>query len=58
VLAAQRLLAESAGGTYHHLADQDVPAALLVGNVKSRYIHEEARPWETRISPAPGVRHR
>src|SRR5580693_6982035 len=29
VLAAQRRLAESAGGTYHHLADQDIPAALL-----------------------------
>jgi two-component system, OmpR family, sensor histidine kinase KdpD len=29
VLAAQRRLAESAGGTYHQLADQDVPAALL-----------------------------
>jgi K+-sensing histidine kinase KdpD len=29
VLAAQRQLAESAGGTYHQLADQDIPAALL-----------------------------
>jgi len=29
VLAAQRRLAESAGGTYHQLADQDIPAALL-----------------------------
>jgi len=29
VLAAQRRLAESAGGTYHQLADEDIPAALL-----------------------------
>jgi two-component system, OmpR family, sensor histidine kinase KdpD len=29
VLAAQRRLAESAGGTYHQVADQDIPAALL-----------------------------
>jgi hypothetical protein len=29
VLAAQRGLAESAGGTYHQLADEDIPAALL-----------------------------
>ena len=28
-LAAQRRLAESAGGSYHQLADQDIPAALL-----------------------------
>jgi two-component system sensor histidine kinase KdpD len=29
VLAAQRRLAESLGGTYHQLADEDIPAALL-----------------------------
>jgi two-component system sensor histidine kinase KdpD len=29
VLAAQRQLTESVGGTYHHLADRDIPAALL-----------------------------
>jgi two-component system sensor histidine kinase KdpD len=29
VLAAQRRLTESVGGTYHQLADQDIPAALL-----------------------------
>jgi two-component system, OmpR family, sensor histidine kinase KdpD len=29
VLAGQRRLAESAGGSYHQLADQDIPAALL-----------------------------
>jgi two-component system sensor histidine kinase KdpD len=28
-LAAQRRLAESAGGTYHQLADEDIPTALL-----------------------------
>ena len=29
VLAAQRRLAESVGGTYHQVADEDIPAALL-----------------------------
>jgi two-component system sensor histidine kinase KdpD len=29
VLAAQRQLIESLGGTYHQLADEDIPAALL-----------------------------
>ena len=29
MLAAQRRLAESAGGTYHQLADEDIPAAVL-----------------------------
>jgi two-component system sensor histidine kinase KdpD len=29
-LAAQRLLTESLGGTYHQLADEDITAALLV----------------------------
>jgi two-component system, OmpR family, sensor histidine kinase KdpD len=29
VLAGQRRLAESVGGTYHQLADEDIPAALL-----------------------------
>ena len=29
VLAAQRQLIESLGGTYHQLADADIPAALL-----------------------------
>jgi two-component system sensor histidine kinase KdpD len=29
VLAAQRRLIESLGGTYHQLADADIPAALL-----------------------------
>jgi hypothetical protein len=34
-LAAQRRLAESAGGTYHLLADEDIPAALRSNVVKS-----------------------
>jgi hypothetical protein len=39
----------------HELREGDgaYPGRGLLGNAKNCYSHEEARQWETRISPAP-----
>jgi two-component system sensor histidine kinase KdpD len=62
VLAAQRRLAESAGGTYHQLADQDVPTALLAFadayNVTQLVLGATPRTWRTALRPAASIRSR
>ena len=62
VLAAQRRLAESAGGTYHHLADQDVPAALLAfahaHNATQLVLGATPRTWRAALRPAASIRSR
>ena len=56
VLAAQRRLAESAGGTYHQLADQDIPAALLAfahaHNATQLVLGAAPRTWRAALRPA------
>ena len=56
VLAAQRRLAESAGGTYHQLADQDIPAALLAfahaHNATQLVLGATPRTWRAALRPA------
>jgi K+-sensing histidine kinase KdpD len=56
VLAAQRRLAESAGGTYHQLADQDIPAALLAfahaHNATQLVLGAVPRTWRAALRPA------
>jgi two-component system sensor histidine kinase KdpD len=58
VLAAQRQLAESAGGTYHHLADHGSPAALLAfahaNNATQLVLGATPRTWR----PAARIRAR
>jgi K+-sensing histidine kinase KdpD len=60
VLAAQRRLAESAGGTYHQLADEDIPAALLAfahaHNVTQLVLGATPRTWRTALRPAASIR--
>jgi two-component system sensor histidine kinase KdpD len=62
VLAAQRRLAESAGGTYHHLADQDIPAALRafahVHNATQLVLGATPRTWRAALRPAASIRSR
>ena len=62
VLAAQRRLAESAGGTYHHLADQDIPAALLAfahaHNATQLVLGATPRTWRAALRPAASIRSR
>jgi two-component system, OmpR family, sensor histidine kinase KdpD len=60
VLAAQRQLAESAGGTYHQLADEDIPAALLAFvhtyNATQLVLGATPRTWRTALRPAASIR--
>jgi two-component system sensor histidine kinase KdpD len=62
VLAAQRQLAESAGGTYHQLADEDIPAALLAfahaHNATQLVLGATPRTWLTALRPAASIRSR
>jgi two-component system sensor histidine kinase KdpD len=62
VLAAQRRLAESAGGTYHQLADQDIPAALLTfahaHNATQLVLGATPRTWRAALRPAASIRSR
>ena len=55
-LAAQRRLAESAGGSYHQLADQDIPAALLAfahaHNATQLVLGATPRTWRAVLRPA------
>jgi two-component system sensor histidine kinase KdpD len=60
VLAAQRQLAESAGGTYHQLADEDIPAALLAfahaHDATQLVLGATPRTWRTALRPAASIR--
>jgi K+-sensing histidine kinase KdpD len=62
VLAAQRRLAESAGGTYHQLADQDIPAALLAfahaHNATQLVLGATPRTWLAALRPAASITSR
>ncbi len=62
VLAAQRLLAESAGGTYHQIADEDIPAALLAfahaHNATQVVLGATPRTWLAALRPAASIRSR
>jgi two-component system, OmpR family, sensor histidine kinase KdpD len=62
VLAAQRRLAESAGGSYHHLADQDVPGALLAfahaHHATQLVLGATPRTWRAALWPAASIRSR
>ena len=59
VLAAQRRLAESVGGTYHQLADQDIPAALLAfahtHNATQLVLGATPRTWRAALRPAASI---
>ena len=61
-IAAQRRLAESAGGTYHQLADQDIPAALLAfahaHNATQLVLGAHPRTWRAALRPAASIRSR
>jgi K+-sensing histidine kinase KdpD len=61
-LAAQRQLAESAGDTYHQLADEDIPAALLAFahayNATQLVLGATPRTWLTALRPAASIRSR
>ena len=60
VLAAQRQLAESAGGTYHQLADEDIPAALLAfahaHDATQLVLGASFRTWRAALRPAASIR--
>jgi K+-sensing histidine kinase KdpD len=62
VLTAQRRLAESAGGTYHQLADQDIPAALLAfvhAHHATQLVLGATTPtWLAALRPAASIRSR
>jgi two-component system, OmpR family, sensor histidine kinase KdpD len=62
VLATQRRLAESAGGTYHQLADQDIPAALLAfahaHHATQLVLGATPRTWRAALRPAASIRSR
>jgi K+-sensing histidine kinase KdpD len=62
VLAAQRRLAESAGGTYHQIADQDIPAALLAfahaHNATQLVLGATPRTGLAALRPAASIRSR
>ena len=55
-LAAQRRLAESVGGSYHQLADQDIPAALVAfahaQNATQLVLGATPRTWRAVLRPA------
>jgi two-component system, OmpR family, sensor histidine kinase KdpD len=57
MLAAQRLLAETAGGTFHQLADEDIPAALLAfahaHNATQLVLGATPAPGRPRCGPQP-----
>ena len=59
VLAAQRQLAESVGGTYHQLADQDIPAALLAfahaHHATQLVLGATPRTWRAALRPAASI---
>ncbi len=59
VLAAQRRLAEAAGGTYHQLADQEIPAALLAfahaHNATQLVLGATPRTWRAALRPAASI---
>jgi nucleotide-binding universal stress UspA family protein len=61
-IAAQRRLAESAGGTYHQLADEDIPAALLAfahaHNATQLVLGATRRTWLGALRPAASIRSR
>jgi K+-sensing histidine kinase KdpD len=61
-LAAQRRLAESAGGTYHLLADEDIPAALLsfahAHHATQLVLGATPRTWRGALRPAASIRSR
>jgi two-component system, OmpR family, sensor histidine kinase KdpD len=61
-LAAQRRLAESAGGTYHQLADQDIAAALLAfahaHDATQVVLGATPRTWRAALRPAASIRSR
>ena len=62
VLAAQRQLTESVGGTYHQLADEDIPAALLAfahaHNATQLVLGAAPRTWLAALRPAASIRSR
>ena len=62
VPAAQRRLVVSAGGTYHQLADQDIPAALLTfahaHNATQLVLGATPRTWRAALRPAASIRSR
>jgi two-component system, OmpR family, sensor histidine kinase KdpD len=59
-LAAQRRLAVSLGGTYHQLADPDIPAALLAfaraENATQLVLGATHRTWLAALRPATTIR--
>jgi K+-sensing histidine kinase KdpD len=62
LLAAQRRLVESAGGTYHQLADADIPTALLAfahaHNATQLVLGATPRTWLAALRPAASIRSR
>jgi len=62
LLAAQRRLVESAGGTYHQLADADIPTALLdfahAHNATQLVLGATPRNWLAALRPAASIRSR
>jgi two-component system sensor histidine kinase KdpD len=62
VPATQRRLAESVGGTYHQLADEDIPAALLAfahaHNATQLVLGATPRTWLTALRPAASITSR
>ena len=59
VLAAQRRMAESAGGPYHQLADEDIAAALLAfahaHNATQLVLGATPRTWRIAVRPATSI---
>jgi two-component system, OmpR family, sensor histidine kinase KdpD len=62
VLTTQRRLAESAGGTYHQLADEDIPAALLAfahaHNATQLVLGATSHTWRAALRPAASITSR
>jgi two-component system sensor histidine kinase KdpD len=58
-LAAQRRLAESAGGTYHQVVGDDIPEALLTfaraENTPQLVLGASRRSWLTAMLTGPGI---
>ena len=61
-LAAQRQLTEAIGGTYHQLADDDIPAALLTfaraQNATQLVLGATRHPRLAALRPGPSIRSR
>jgi K+-sensing histidine kinase KdpD len=59
LLAAQRRLVESAGGTYHQLADEDIPTALLAfahaHNATQLVLGATPRNWLAALRPTASI---